>query len=112
MTTSAIAYTTYTTTASVADAGTMTVAYPSGFAQADLLGSTGGTVAVGENDVWDQADPGFAFTFGVSDITVTNNTGAAIPANTLLKISFGDKTIGGSYNLTSPRALQDKVAGL
>lgn len=112
MTTSAIVTTTFTTTASMADDGTVTVAYPSGYVQADLTGTTGGVVAVGENDVWGQADPGFAFTFGASNITVTNKTGAAIPANTVLTISFGDKTIGGGYNLTSPRQLQDKVAGL
>lgn len=98
MTTSAIAYTTHTLTTAVADTATFTVAYPTGFDQAALTGSTGGEVAVGENDVWDQADPGFDFSFGASNITVTNNTGATLAANTELKISFGDASKGGSYN--------------
>jgi hypothetical protein len=95
---SAIAKTTHTLASAVADEGTFTVSYPSGFTQATLTGATGGVVAVGENDIWDQADPGFAFSYGASNITVTNNTGASLPAATVLTISFGDSTKSGSYN--------------
>lgn len=98
MTTSAIATTTHTLTAAVADTATFTVAYPTGFDQDALIGTTGGEVAVGESDVWDQDDPGFAFSFGASNITVTNNTGATIAAATDLILSFGDRTKDGSYN--------------
>lgn len=112
MTVSAIVTTTHTLTAAVADEGTFTVAYPSGYDQDALTGATGGEVAVGENDVWDQADPGFAFSFGASNITVTNNTGAALTAGTELTLSFGEKTVNGSYNVTNPKQLQDAVAAL
>lgn len=98
MTTSAIVTTTHTLAAAVADEGTFTVAYPSGYNQAALTGTTGGEVLVGENDVWEQDDPGFAFAFGASNITVTNDTGATLAAGTELKISFGDRTKDGSYN--------------
>lgn len=93
----AIAKTTATLASALADDGTITVSYPSGFNQAALAGSTGGKVLVGENDVWDQADPGFSFTFGSSNITVTNLTGASIAAGTVLTISFGDTSKRGSY---------------
>ncbi|AUQ95952.1 hypothetical protein PhaeoP66_03210 [Phaeobacter inhibens] len=112
MSVSALATKIHKLAAAVADAATFTVPYPNGFAQADLTGTTGGEVLVGENDIWPQDDPGFGFVFGAGDITVTNNTGATIPVGTELLISFGDRTINGSYNLTSPKQLQDKVAGL
>ena len=98
MTTSAIALTVHTLVAAVADEATFTAAYPSGYDQDALTGTTGGEVLVGENDVWQQDDPGFAFSFGASNITVTNNTGATLAAATDLKLSFGDRTKGGSYN--------------
>lgn len=112
MTISAKANVEHTLTAAVADAGTFTVAYPAGETQASLTGTTGGSVAVGENDVWDQADPGFAFAFGASNITVTNNTGYTLAAATDLILSFGEKTISGSYNLTNPKEIQDAVEAL
>lgn len=112
MAVSALVTTSHTLSAAVADEGTFTVAYPSGFDQDALDGTSGGEVAVGENDVWPQDDPGFAFSFGASNITVTNNTGAAIAANTELKLSFGEKTVVGSYNLTEPKQVQDQIADL
>lgn len=115
MTTSAIVTTTHTLASAVADAGTFTVAYPSGFDQDALVGTTNGEVVVGENDIWDQADPGFAFSFGASNITVTNNTGATIAAGTDLTISFGEYTNSGVYNpvmkTEGPVALTDNSGG-
>ena len=115
MTTSAIVTTTHSLAAAVADAATFTVPYPAGFDQDALTGTTGGEVLVGENDVWQQDDPGFAFSFGASNITVTNNTGATLAAGTDLKISFGDRTKDGSYNadvrVEGPAALTDNSGG-
>lgn len=115
MTTSAIVTTTHTLAAAVADAATFTVAYPSGYDQAALAGTVDGEVLVGENDVWQQADPGFAFAFGASNITVTNDTGATLALGTELKISFGDRTKAGSYNpdvrVGGPAALTDNSGG-
>lgn len=84
----------------VANAGTFTMPYPTGLNQAALLGTTGGRVAVGDNDIYPQAPSGagtFAFSFGASDITVTNNTGVALPAGSVITASFGRSEQSGRY---------------
>lgn len=99
----------------VANAGTVVVAYPAGTNQALLTGTTGGSVAVNANDTYKQAASGagtVAFTFGASNITITNNSGATWPAGAELIASFGRVDINGSYNLTNPKQLQDKVAAI
>lgn len=86
--------------AAVANAATVTVAYPAGTNQGRLIGSTGGKVAINNNDVYPQAPSGagtVAFTFGASDITITNNSGVTWPANSTLVASFGNATLDGSY---------------
>jgi|SRR5690625_900916 len=102
--------------ADVADGATVTVPYPAGLAQADLADSTGGVVAVNENDVWEQdqdaGDGTVAFAFGASNITVTNNSGVTWMAGADLIASFGRVDINGSYNLTYPKQVQDAVADL
>lgn len=84
----------------VANGGTLTVSYPSGQSQGTLIGSTRGRVAINNNDVYPQAGSGaaVAFTFGASNITITNNTGVTWPAGATLLASFGDNTDDGSYN--------------
>lgn len=115
MTISAVATTTHTLTAAVTDTSTFTVAYPTGFNQAALQTTSGGEVVVGENDVWGEADPGFAFSFGASNITVTNNTGATLPIGTELRLSFGEYTNDGSMNpvmqVAGPVSLTDSSGG-
>lgn len=100
--------------ADVADGATVTVPYPAGLAQADLTDSTGGVVAVGNNDVWPQGngDGTVALTFGASNVTVTNNSGITWPAGAEVIASFGQVDINGSYNLTYPKQVQDAVADL
>lgn len=97
----------------VADSATATVPYPAGTDQASLTGTTGGAVAIGENDIWpqDQAagDGTVAFTFGASNITVTNNSGVTWAAGSTLIASFGETAIDGSYNLTHPKQVQDQL---
>lgn len=94
----------------VANAGTVTVPYPAGQTQDSLTGSTGGSVAVGDNDVFPQAASGagtVAFAFGASNITITNNTGVTWPIGTVITAGFGRVDINGNYNLTWPKQVQD-----
>lgn len=109
----AIANATILLAAAVADDGTVTVAYPAGTNQASLTGSTGGKVMVGQDGPYRQGvTDNVDFTFGASNITITNRTTAAWPAGTELRISFGQIDINGSYNLTYPKQVQDKVGDL
>lgn len=69
----------------VADDATFTVSYPSGFSQASFLSgmdASGGYIIFNGNDRWNVADPGISVAFGASLITVTNLTGASLPAGT------------------------------
>lgn len=89
-----------TLASAVTNTNTFTVPYPSGLAQADLLGSTGGQLALNDNDVFPQAASGagtVAFTFGASNITVTNNSGITFPANSTIRASFGRSNQSGRY---------------
>ncbi len=75
----------------VADAGTFTVAYPTGFVQADFtngLGASGGHYAiVNGNDRWAQSDSKMAVTtFGASTITITNNSAVTWAAGSTVEI--------------------------
>lgn len=75
----------------VADAGTFTVAYPTGFSQNDFtngLGASGGHYAiVNGNDRWAQADSKMAVTtYGASTITITNNSGVTWAAGSTVDI--------------------------
>lgn len=80
----------------VADGGTFTAPYPDGMGQTELSGSTGGMVVVNDNDAWRQ-DAGFAeFSFGATNITVTNRSGATWPDRARVILSFGDVFIADS----------------
>lgn len=104
-----VATTTHTLASAVADDGTFTVSYPSGFTRADLVGSTGGEVVVDERYFHDQADPGFGFSFGASNITVTNLTGATLAAGSELVLSFGELSTGGRL---TPAVAQSPIVSL
>ena len=77
-----------TLASAVADDATFTIAYPSGYAQANFskgqARSTGGYMIVNGNDRWSQADPGFSVSYGASNITVTNLTGASLAAGSTI----------------------------
>lgn len=84
----------------VTNTNTFTVPYPAGLAQADLLGTTNGKLALNDNEVFPQAPSGggtVAFSFGASTITVTNNSGITFPANSTVIASFGRSEKNGSY---------------
>jgi hypothetical protein len=107
----AIANAKFTLAAAVANAATVTMAYPAGTTQASLTGSTGGSVMVGQDGPYRQG-VGVEIAFGASLITITNNTGFTWPAGAELIASFGRTDINGSYNLTYPKQIQDKVNAL
>lgn len=69
----------------VANSGTFTVSYPTGTAQTSFnagLAGTGSTLILNGNDKYTTAGATFSLTFGASDITVTNLSGATWPAGT------------------------------
>lgn len=85
------AITEITLASAVADDGTVTVAYPAGTAQADYIGANAATNAVvvrDDNDVFAEADPGIAISYGASNATLTNRTGEAWPVGTRLRVQF------------------------
>lgn len=92
-----------TITTAVANAGTLTVAYPSGSTQASLTGTTGGSMSLNSNDIFPQAASGtgtVAYAFGASSITVTNNSGITWAVGDRVQFGFGKNNRLGSYNLT------------
>lgn len=95
----ALATVTTTLASSVADDATFTVAYPSGITQARLLGCSGGRMVVNGDVGYDEGASGFTVSYGASNITVTNTTGAAMAAGSEVILSFGENTRDGSYNV-------------
>lgn len=78
----------------VADDGTFTVSYPTGFSQKSFArGLNLGTAVmfVNGNDRWTEADPGFSLSYDASLITVTNLTGASLAAGSRIKLQFNVK---------------------
>lgn len=81
--------------AAVANAGTLTVAYPAGTAQANFIGSNvatnTGAAVLNNNEIYPEAASGVRvnFTYNGGDITVTNNTGVTWPAGSKLRVQFG-----------------------
>jgi|SRR5690625_2665036 len=80
----------------VADGGTFTAPYPDGMGQTDLSGSSGGMVVVNDNDAWKQDSGLVEFSFGATNITVTNRSGATWPDRARVILSFGDVFIADS----------------
>lgn len=107
----AIANTEFTLASAVADDAGVTTAYPAGQTQDTLDGSTGGMVMVGQSGPYRDGEAGEVdITFGETNITITNRTGATWAAGTDIVASFGETSIDGSYNLTWPKQVQDQVA--
>lgn len=97
----ALAVTTVTLASAVANSGTVAIAYPTGFTQANLAGTTGGKLSVnnGQIGIFNQGSSGFTFALGAS-ITITNTSGVTWPAGATVTVSFGETPRVGSYNLT------------
>lgn len=86
----------------VNNTGTVVIAYPSGWTQARLLGTVGGSLTLANNERFPQAASGagtVAFTFGASDITITNNSGITWPAFSEIIVGFGTKDEAGRYTV-------------
>lgn len=86
--------TTLVLSADVANAGTVTVNYPTGTNQAFFTGdnaSATGAVVVNENEVYPEAVSGVRInlSYGASNITLTNNTGVTWPAGSRLRVQLG-----------------------
>lgn len=97
---SAIGNSTQLLASDVTNTSTFTMPYPAGLTQADLLGTTGGRLTVNDNDAYAQAPSGagtVAFSFGGSNITVTNNSGRTFAANSKVIASFGRSDQSGRY---------------
>ena len=100
----------YTLNSAVANNGTVVVPYPSGFNQAALTGISDYQIAVNNNDVFKNG-AGVLLTFGASDITVTNQSGASWATGSNLIITVGRDDRLGSYNLTIGPAYNQAKAG-
>lgn len=92
----AIASKKHTMAADVTNTNTFTTTYPAGTTQATLLASTGGQLVV--NGTKHVQGTGVSFSFGASNITVTNSTGATLAAGTEILLSFGKTDRKGGYN--------------
>lgn len=92
-----IAATEVTLAAAVASpAGTTTVAYPTGYVQADFTGANASATAylyLNNNDRFEEADDEFDISYGASNVTVTNKTGFSWPVGT--KLLVGLAKVGG-----------------
>lgn len=85
-------------TAEVADSGTFTVAYPSGTTVGDfdkgLADLADCHIVLDKNDTVEYGTTGdyyIGISFGSSEITITNETGAALPAGTVVDVHLGVK---------------------
>lgn len=105
-------------TAAVADNGTFTVAYPSGYSQSDFnvgLAGSGHYMIVDNNDRWSNADPGISVSFGASNITITNLTGQTLASGSEIELFFdladGNNvmTLAFQVDLASITGTQDVV---
>lgn len=83
----------FTLASSVASpAGTVTFAYPPGYAQADFTGanaSASAYIILNGNDRFEETDAEFDITYGSSDITITNKTGFAWAIGTTVLAGLG-----------------------
>lgn len=68
-----------TLSADVADAGTFTVSYPSGYNVGDFENAQGHYLALNGTNLVQPEDIGLSF--GATSVTVTNRTGGTLPAN-------------------------------
>ncbi len=77
--------------AAVADSGTFDVAYPTGYTQSDFnagLAGTGSYVILNDNDKWTAAAGDVSYSFGASNITVTNSSGVSWSAGSKVNLFF------------------------
>jgi hypothetical protein len=103
----AVAYTTLAV-AVASPAGTVTLAYPSGFTQAMFIGANAlGTAYLlrNDNDRFEEADDEFDISYGASDFTVTNKTGLTWAIGDTLTIN-----LLSSFNTVVPSTAGIQIA--
>jgi hypothetical protein len=100
-----------------AAAGTITVAYPTGFTQgsftAGVAGPNGSYIIKNNNDKVNEdlsAATGIGFSFGASLVTLTNNTGATIVAGTLISVFMNQQDGNTAETLAFPIELASVTA--
>lgn len=107
----AIANTTTTLASAVADDATFTLSYPAGTTRQSLVNTSGGQIVIGENDGYDEGADGVEFTYGASNITVTNRSGVTWAAGSDVIVSFGRSDLNGGYNLALGTGQGQAAAG-
>jgi len=97
----------------VADAGTVTVGYPSGTSQKSFnygLAGPGSYALVNDNDKWAQAASKIGVTYGASNITLTNNSGTTWAAGSSVRLHLDQKDDDRVHYLTFPVKLSKVTA--
>ena len=80
-----------TLAAAIADAGTLTLSYPSGTNQAYFTSGNAKAASVAiinDSDIWLQTASKIGVTFGASDITLTNSSGVSWAAGSKLVVGL------------------------
>lgn len=98
----------------VADGGTFTTVYPTGFVQADFTAGLAdygvSHMMVNRNDKVLEGSGGIALSFGSTTVTVTNNTGASLAAGTVIDMYYAQRRGNNVLVLTFPIDLADVTA--
>ena len=95
-------------TAVASPAGTINVAYPTGFVQADFTSdnaSANAYILLNDNDRFEEADDEFDITYDTSYVTITNKTGFSWPVGTVLQIGLA--RVGSVESYIQTAALAD-----
>lgn len=96
--------------AAVADDATFTISYPAGTTQATFTGANAasdGIVIVNDNDKYLEGSSGFSISYDASEVTLTNTTGASLPAGTKLLIGLSSVGTGFENTFTEVGPLAD-----
>lgn len=104
--------TTIVLASAVADAGTVTVAYPSGTAQADYTGANAaadGVAVLNNNEVYTEAASQISLSYGASNITLTNDSGGTWAAGTEVLVQLGQS--GGDSPAMAPAPAISEPSG-
>lgn len=104
-----------TLASAVADAGTFTVGYPTGFAQADFIGINAAAQSVmfiNHNDKYTEAAAEISVSFGASVATVTNATGATLPSGSIVLMGLAYDGAVAALTDNSGGTVADTIAGI
>lgn len=95
-------------TAVASPAGTINVAYPSGYVQADFTSgnaSANAYVLLNDNDRYEETDDEFDITYDTTYVTITNKSGYTWPVGTVLQIGLA--RVGTTESYIQAAALAD-----